>query len=412
MTYDDFFQKAMGQTDCKPYEYQRRLAEEDWPDLLDIPTGLGKTAAVILAWIYKRKLKPDAPDPGTPRRLVYCLPMRVLVEQTRDCAVTWLDSLGLLGGKPFYDGEGEQRRLVDYNPWKGDYDSQKIRVHLLMGGEVDRDWAIYPEHDAILIGTQDMLLSRALNRGYAAGRARWPMEFGLLSNDCLWVFDEVQLMGAGLVSSAQLAAFQSKLWPPMIPCRFLWMSATIAVESMETRDRQDLGCHIEKVLMLSQQDKSHSRLHAEKLVVIKPKAPRAEDILCKTQSGRLTLAVLNTVTSAQSVFLTVQEEARKSAGKKGRQRRPELCLLHSRFRLCDRKKKVSTLLDFVRQQDQETGAAEGHPGFVLVATQVVEAGLDISASRMWSEMAPWPSCIQRLGRLNREDAQPDAEAVF
>jgi len=39
-----------------------------------------------------------------------------------------------------------------------------------------------------------MLLSRALNRGYGIGRARWPLEFGLLSHDTLWVMDEVQLM--------------------------------------------------------------------------------------------------------------------------------------------------------------------------------------------------------------------------
>ena len=52
MTYDEFFQRAMGREDCVPYDYQRRLAEEDWPELLDIPTGLGKTAAVILAWMW------------------------------------------------------------------------------------------------------------------------------------------------------------------------------------------------------------------------------------------------------------------------------------------------------------------------------------------------------------------------
>ncbi len=36
-----------------------------------------------------------------------------------------------------------------------------------------------------------MLLSRALNRGYATGRARWPLEFGLLSHDALWILDGV-----------------------------------------------------------------------------------------------------------------------------------------------------------------------------------------------------------------------------
>ena len=51
-----------------------------------------------------------------------------------------------------------------------------------------------PSNRRFLIGTQDMLLSRALNRGYATGRARWPMEYGLLNHDCLWIMDEIQLM--------------------------------------------------------------------------------------------------------------------------------------------------------------------------------------------------------------------------
>jgi CRISPR-associated endonuclease/helicase Cas3 len=40
-----------------------------------------------------------------------------------------------------------------------------------------------------------MLLSRALNRGYASSRFAWPWHYALFSNDCMWVFDEVQLMG-------------------------------------------------------------------------------------------------------------------------------------------------------------------------------------------------------------------------
>jgi hypothetical protein len=55
-----------------------------------------------------------------------------------------------------------------------------------------------------------MLLSRALNRGYGMSRYRWPMHFGLLNNDCLWVFDEIQLMGSGLATPAQLEAFRKK----------------------------------------------------------------------------------------------------------------------------------------------------------------------------------------------------------
>ena len=43
--FKKFFEQA---TEKEPYHYQRRLAEENLPDLLDVPTGLGKTAAAIL----------------------------------------------------------------------------------------------------------------------------------------------------------------------------------------------------------------------------------------------------------------------------------------------------------------------------------------------------------------------------
>lgn len=181
--YTAFFKTATGESHS-PYDYQSRLAcgEADLPNtgaachsrLINIPTGLGKTAAVVLAWMWNRVV---LKDPAWPRRLVYCLPMRTLVEQTRDEVRDWLASLGL---------------------------TKTVGLHVLMGGEDSGDWDIHPEKDAILIGTQDMLLSKALNRGYASSRARWPMEFGLLNQDCLWTLDEVQLMDVGLATTAQL----------------------------------------------------------------------------------------------------------------------------------------------------------------------------------------------------------------
>lgn len=89
LRFDTFF---LGATDNLPYGYQCRLAcgSQAKPDkpatinngascqsqLINIPTGLGKTAAVMLAWLWNRvQLQSSA----WPRRLVYCLPMRTLV---------------------------------------------------------------------------------------------------------------------------------------------------------------------------------------------------------------------------------------------------------------------------------------------------------------------------------------------
>src|SRR5690606_18247646 len=140
-----------------------------------------------LAWAWKRGLRPDgqrvAADLSTPRRLVWCLPMRTLVEQTHENVRQWLSLLGWLSGNDNPNG---------------------IPVHILMGGEEDlTSWVNRPDSEQIIIGTQDMLLSRALMRGYGMRRYQWPVHFSLLHNDALWIFDEVQLMGAGFQTSAQ-----------------------------------------------------------------------------------------------------------------------------------------------------------------------------------------------------------------
>src|SRR4030095_15815866 len=46
-----------------------------------------------------------------------------------------------------------------------------VGLHVLMGGVEAERWVLQLHQPAILVGTQDMLLSRALNRGYGAGRA-------------------------------------------------------------------------------------------------------------------------------------------------------------------------------------------------------------------------------------------------
>jgi CRISPR-associated endonuclease/helicase Cas3 len=172
MNFKGFFQTATG-LEKGPYGYQEKLALEAWCDLLDVPTGMGKTAVVALAWLYKRGWREGvrrttSADADTPRRLVWCLPMRVLVEQTERNIRQWLDNLDVLGNA----GEG------------------KVSVHVLIGGTEDmKTWAEYPEEDVILIGTQDMLLSRALMHGYGMSRYQWPIHFSLLHNDCLWASD-------------------------------------------------------------------------------------------------------------------------------------------------------------------------------------------------------------------------------
>lgn len=365
-SFGTFFKQAMG-NGCEPFPYQAKLAIDPWPELLDIPTGLGKTAAVVLAWIFKRR----AGDSNAPRRLVYCLPMRVLVEQTHRNISDWLNALGL---------------------------SSEIDVHLFMGGEEVDSWTEHPEKETILIGTQDMLLSRALMRGYGMSRYQWPVHFALLHNDALWIFDEVQLMGSGLQTSAQLEAFR-RTWPLGANSRTLWVSATLNRSWLETVDFK--GCVPSLRTLALSEDENANQLVARRRGAVKHLqaasssllednarakatylAALAAEVLDRHQPGTQTLVILNTVDRAQALLTELQR----------RKPEAELLLVHARFRQADRRALNIALT--------ENPAAES-AGRIIIATQAIEAGVDITSRTLFTELAPWSSLVQRFGRCNR-----------
>jgi len=147
----------------QPYAWQERLALREEPArAISAATGAGKTEAVLLDWLWRRLFHPDEEERRrTPRRLLIALPMRVLVEQTLGRV---RDALGRLNATG---------RL-----------SHAVKVYPLMGGAADDWWTLEPEREAVLVGTIDMLLSRALNRGFGRGRSAWPVDFGLVNSDC------------------------------------------------------------------------------------------------------------------------------------------------------------------------------------------------------------------------------------
>jgi len=360
-SYDEFFSRATGHT---PLPYQHRLATGPWPARVEIPTGLGKTYAVVLAWLWRRE---NSNASGIPRRLVYCLPMRVLVEQTRDVVASVLNKLGL---------------------------ADRVRLVVLMGGLADDDeWDRYPEGEAIIIGTQDMLLSRALDRGYGMSRYRWPLHFGLLNNDCQWLVDEVQLLGAGVSTTAQLQAFRRKLGTAQ-PSRTTWLSATLQEDWLRTVDVEDVD--LDGVVRLEEEDLAHSvaarRVRSRKTLrpttsIMGAARELASEILEAHRPGTRTLVLLNTVDRAVRLYEALVRS--KPAA--------PVVLVHSRYRPPDRRAHLDDLL-----------ASPGEPGLIAVSTQVVEAGVDVSSATLFTEMAPWASMVQRFGRCNREGEHPDA----
>jgi len=383
-SFDHFWKAATGEAAQTCFPYQRRLALEPWPDLLKVPTGLGKTAGVALAWMYKRLKN----DPETPRRLVWCLPMRTLVEQTATNVDRWLKNIHSANLHP----NGRLPR----------------KVYVLMGGEVDDGWLYHPEESAILIGTQDILLSRALMRGYGVGRGRWPIDFALLHNDAMWVFDEVQLMAAGAPTASQLEAFRRELGS-MVGCRSLWMSATLERDWLKTVDFAHHAASLREE-MLTAQDRedplARQRIHACKKLakakttfksealskaVTKYARDLAEEVIAAHRPGKTTLVILNRVGRALALYDALKQYKEYN----------EVILVHSRFRPPERE-----------EINKRLAKSAGDQGRIIVATQAIEAGVDLTSAVLFTELAPWASFVQRLGRLNRGGEEEKAEAYW
>jgi len=374
--FDSLFAQIAGSS-ATPHEWQRSLAGEDQPRsrLIRIPTGMGKTLGVLAAWSWHRLQRGDE---RWPRRLVWCLPMRVLVEQTNAVVREALSYLGLL-----WDG------LPDH--------AGKVGVHVLMGGaDQGGDWNIFPEECAVLIGTQDMLLSRALNRGYAAGRARWPLELGLLSHDTLWVMDEVQLMDVGLATSAQIQAFHDQDRATALRPRYTWwMSATLQpawLKSVDTEAHHAEWIRDPTMVPAAQRSRglgairkqlSRESIAAKDGNAFATLALDGHHALAGGEHGRITLVICNTVDRACATFDAIRALAPAQ----------EVKLVHSRFRAADRAAWRDLFLS--------RGACSAGADRIIVATQVVEAGVDVSAGCVVSELAPWPSLVQRFGRCAR-----------
>ncbi|MXW62426.1 MAG: CRISPR-associated endonuclease Cas3'' [Acidimicrobiaceae bacterium] len=362
------FRQATG---SEPYAFQERVASEGLPELMRVPTGCGKTEAVGLGWLYRRRFHPDsAVRDATPHWLVVALPMRTLVEQTEARFTRWIQNLGLSG---------------------------EIGLYIVQGGVGwrDDDWRFEPHRDTVFVGTIDMLLSRALNRGYGDNRYQWPMSFGGFNNGTHWVFDEIQLMDVATPNTRQLQSFRDT-FGTALPTSSTWMSATVNERLLSTVDRPDVASRIQ----LDEQDLRGAlkhRLEAVRTVseLDLPDNKRdlaiANELVSQHQPGTLTLAVLNTVDRAVATWKSLKNLKPEA----------EVVLLHSRFRPADRAERTDAALS-------EPGTA----GKIVVSTQVLEAGIDLSAAVLFTEAAPWPSIVQRAGRCNRDGHRGDSRLLW
>ncbi|MGQ9568425.1 MAG: CRISPR-associated helicase Cas3' [Anaerolineae bacterium] len=310
--------------------------------LLLAPTGAGKTRAALYpflhAWEYGRDF---------PRKCIYSVPLRVLANQFQA------------------EYQGRKENLGFHRP-----------LHTtVQTGERPED----PKLEGNLIfSTIDQTLSNFLNIPYALSLSQGNLNAGAITSSYL-VFDEVHLFDPETALPTTLHLL--RLLRGVVP--FLVMTATltspIVQEWAEYLGAETVILGPQEAAAIPSQQKTR-RIHT----VDRPLSARA----VLDRHDRRSVVVCNTVARAQALF----EDLRCLAGPS-----VDVRLLHSRFLQEDR---WATETWLCREFGKDKAAYTSESA-ILVATQVVEVGLDITCQALHSELAPAASVLQRAGRCAR-----------
>jgi CRISPR-associated endonuclease/helicase Cas3 len=194
--------------------FQRRLWAEmvagNLPDAIDIPTGLGKTA-IIPIWLLAIAIQ----SPLTlPRRLIYVVNRRTVVDQATDIAQRIREKLPAVREVHLPLGK------LSSDP------ANPLAISTLRGEQQDnKEWQTDPARPAIIIGTVDMIGSKLMFAGYQSSRRMRPFLAGLIGQDALLIHDEAHLTPAFGLLIRQIIQTQQRQGNPR-PLRMIELSAT------------------------------------------------------------------------------------------------------------------------------------------------------------------------------------------
>src|SRR6185437_9018898 len=184
-----------------PYEWQKNLYREfldgrvligELPDI-NLPTGAGKTSIMAIWLIALAHQAQEARSQVLPRRLVWVVDRRVVVDQATEEAEQIRRQLANQSATPELDSVRDGLRKLAYVSDS----SELIAISTLRGEKEDnREWSRDPSRPAIIVGTVDMIGSRLLFSGYGDGRYWRAQHAGLLGHDALIVNDEAHLTPA------------------------------------------------------------------------------------------------------------------------------------------------------------------------------------------------------------------------
>ncbi|TVQ52764.1 MAG: type I-U CRISPR-associated helicase/endonuclease Cas3, partial [Rhodobacteraceae bacterium] len=382
-----FFEAVHG---APPFPWQQALVErlaatDAWPDVLDIPTGCGKTAALDVA-LFHLALRADQPSRAA-IRIVLVVDRRLVVDDAHGRAQKIADALSAPAAAVV--GRVAERLAplaIDGPPL--------VARRLRGGAPLEAVWARSPTQPTILCSTVDQVGSRLLFRGYGVSTRMAPVHAGLLGRDTLLLLDEAHLAEP---FRQTLAAVQSVGDARL---RTVLLTATPGVRA-------------EDPFRLTPADHANGRL-AGRIGASKPArlVKASDDDLVGKLVGearaimghlreRLDMppavgVVVNRVALARAVFDSLAQDPEADA-----------VLMIGRSRDVDREAIVAALAPF------RTGADRTAPkALFVVATQCLEVGVDLDLDGLVTQAAALDALRQRFGRLDRAGRLTRAEAAI
>ncbi|TJZ98997.1 type I-G CRISPR-associated helicase/endonuclease Cas3g [Actinacidiphila oryziradicis] len=378
--------------------YLRAVATgADWPDL-DVPTALGKTSLIDI-WVFLLAWQTALGGERTiPLRLFFAVDRRLVVDQAHEHAERLADVL--VQAEP---GSVCGRVAAALRELGGEDEPFSV-VRMRGGVDWASRWLRSPAQPAVVVSTVDQYGSRLLFRGYHTSPRMRPIDAALTGFDALLALDEAHLSQALLTTARDCAAYQATATDPEFAARAVKVVSLSATADDSGRPRLGVG----------PEDRAHPvagrRLHANRRVTLLDVSAWAKnpteafaygaiasvDALLPVIERPVVAVVANTIASARAAFQALS--ARDDL---------DVLLLTGRCRDAERTNLIEGPLS-----ELLNGVDPHRPRpLVVVATQTIEVGLDVTVAGMCIEAAAWDAVLQRLGRLDRTGDLALAPAV-